>query len=400
MSRVAAVKRTLSCSESSPSDSRCHFSFERRAVRLPNSVQGPPGRSFTLAAGMPGVLGRAPCTDLPIEAPGLSELSVLSAVWRTLKQRRAGVFAPLWAPHNVKVLAYELARMRAQQPPLQNACSEPPPSQHLSSSVCSGRDWASAWLPYWAHRIGMQPAFHRKLWEFAFISQVLSDASVLGRGKRGLGFGCGKEPLASLFAGLGSDVLATDLQAEDERAQAWSHGQQHSSSIANVWMPNLCSAEDARARLRFRPIDMNHIPDDLVHGFDFCWSSCALEHLGSIEQGLTFIRAAARCLCAGGVAVHTTELNLDPGETLARGPTVLSQPQHFDLLAAALADDGIEFMPISFGEADPFLDGYIDVPPYPEPTSVGSTLQVLHLRLLIGSFRTTSVGLVMRARGA
>jgi len=31
------------------------------------------------------------------------------------------------------------------------------------------------------------------------------------------------------------------------------------------------------------------LPADLT-GFDFCWSICALEHLGTIAQGLDFIK--------------------------------------------------------------------------------------------------------------
>ena len=43
-------------------------------------------------------------------------------------------------------------------------------------------------------------------------------------------------------------------------------------------------------RVRFRPVDMNAIPADL-RGFDFTWSSCALERLGTLAAGADFVVA-------------------------------------------------------------------------------------------------------------
>lgn len=327
----------------------------------------------------------------------MTRLVAIAAALRSLATRRKAVVTNLLSSENVKIVAYELARLRSQRAGggAPNAAATAPPADELSSLVCCSDDWTSAWLPYWAGRMGLEPALHRKLWEFAFIAQVLSRSGMLRAGARGLGFGCGKEPLASLFVQLGCDVLATDLEAADARARAWA-GEQHADSMESIWMPELCRREDAMARLRFRSLDMNAIPAELDRTFDFCWSSCALEHLGSIEQGIEFIRRSARCLRPGGVGVHTTEFNIDPGRTIERGSTVLFQMRHFDELAARLQADGIEMSPILLRDGDPFLDGYVDVPPYPSPSSVGSTLSVLHLRLFVGSFRTTSIGIVFR----
>ena len=56
-------------------------------------------------------------------------------------------------------------------------------------------------------------------------------------------------------------------------------------------------------------VDMNAIPDDLGL-YDLVWSCCALEHLGSPQAGLDFVLETLRLLKPGGVAVHTTELEL------------------------------------------------------------------------------------------
>ena len=324
---------------------------------------------------------------------------VAGALVALLRQSRR-VYSHLLNPQNVKVVAYELARQRCKREGARlDGNAVRPPADVLPSLVCLSRDWESDWLPYWAGCLGMQPAYHRKLWEFAYIAQVLSEAGLLRAGTKGLGFGCGKEPLASLFAHAGSDVVATDLESADSRAKAWSGGEQHADSIEDVWMPDLCSRDEAAAHLQYRSVDMNSLPADLDRSFDYCWSSCALEHLGSIENGLRFIEASARCLRAGGVAVHTTEYNVDPGPTRETGATVLFQAHHFAELQRRLAGDGVEMRPIVAREGDPFMDGYVDVPPYPDPSQVGSTLSVLHLRLLIGAHRSSSIGVAMRVSG-
>lgn len=325
----------------------------------------------------------------------------ISTVISILRSMATPASRPVWAllsAENVKAVAYEIARQR-----LEAAYSDdrlpyrkPAPRESLPSLVCLSTDWFSDWLPYWAEKMHMQPALHRKIWEFAFIAQVLYGNDLLRTGRRGVGFGCGREPLASFFAAQGCSVLATDLSAHDSRSRNWSCGDQHADSVENVWVRSLCSEEAARRNLRFQSADMNDVPEELHGRFDFCWSSCALEHLGSIENGLRFIRHSARCLKLGGIAVHTTEYNLEAGRKLDNHPTVLFQRSDLDRLAMDLAEEGVQLQPIVERGGDAFLDGYVDTPPYPNPNSVGSTLSMLHLRLVVASFRTTSVGLVMR----
>ncbi len=301
----------------------------------------------------------------------------------------------LWSAENVKVVAYELARQRLNGTHSRHDyMNRPAPNERLGSMTCASNDWDSQWLPYWAAHMQMQPALHRKIWEFAFIAQVLQSRDLLQPGRRGLGFGCGREPLASIFAARGCSILATDLAPQDDRARQWTCGDQHADSAEHIRVPSLCPDESA-LNLRFRPVDMNHVPDDLHGEFDFCWSSCALEHLGSIEHGLQFIRASTRCLRPGGVAVHTTEFNLERSRVLDQHPTVLFRMSDFERLARNLASEGVRLHPVLERPGDAFLDSYVDTPPYPDPASVGSTLSMLHLRLTVASFRTTSVGLVL-----
>ena len=62
----------------------------------------------------------------------------------------------------------------------------------------------------------------------------------------------------------------------------------------------------------------------------FCWSICALEHLGSIENGLSFIENSLDTLKPGGVAIHTTEFNFyDDGRTIDNWACVYFQKATF-----------------------------------------------------------------------
>ena len=78
------------------------------------------------------------------------------------------------------------------------------------------------------------------------------------------------------------------------------------------------------------------MPDDL-RGFDFTWSSCAFEHLGNLAAGCDFVVEQMRCLAPGGVAVHTTELNVSSDDrTVESGATVLYRRRDIEDLAARL----------------------------------------------------------------
>ena len=150
-------------------------------------------------------------------------------------------------------------------------------------------------------------------------------------------------------------------------------------------------ADEALARaVEFRPVDMTRIPDDLTD-YDFTWSSCALEHVGSIALGLNFIERSIACLKPGGIAVHTTELNLLSNDaTIDHSGTVLFRRRDFEEIAARLVLQGHEVMPLNFVAGSTPLDDHIDVPPYSSNE---------HFKLLMSRYLTTSFGLIVR-RGA
>lgn len=220
---------------------------------------------------------------------------------------------------------------------------------------------------------------HRKFWEWAFIYDRLRKMGVLRAEMRGLGFGVGGERLPSLFASLGTYITATDAPAE----VAW-----QLNSKDHLFCADVVTRKYFDERVSFEFCDMNDIPRHLSD-YDFCWSSCALEHLGSLQQGIDFvINSIERTLKVGGIACHTTELNLtSDDETIETGVTVLYRKRDLERLCQLLEERGhwVEPLRIEPGTLPP--DYFVDVPPYrPDP----------HLKLLIGSYIATSVGIVAR----
>ena len=111
----------------------------------------------------------------------------------------------------------------------------------------------------------------------------------------------GQEPVVAYLAARGCSIVATDLGS----GAWWGNWKE----ILND--RNLCNQKDFEKRVQARDVDMNWIPLDLrKEEFDFAWSCCSLDHVGSILLGQRFICKQMECLASGGVSIHTGEYNL------------------------------------------------------------------------------------------
>ena len=186
----------------------------------------------------------------------------------------------------------------------------PSPAGKLASCQCSQAQLQSPKFQEWVIRMSEKPMhFHRKIWEFCFIAQALYERDMLIPGSRGLAFGVGQEPLPALFASLGCEIVATDLPTEEANSGGWVETSQHAGSLEALNNRGICDPDIFYERVSFRFIDMRKLPGDLGI-FDFVWSSCSLEHLGTIALGEDFIIQSLQYLKPGGVSVHTTEYNV------------------------------------------------------------------------------------------
>ena len=264
-----------------------------------------------------------------------------------------------------------------------------PTLTHPMSQACTQAQMAEPAYAYWCARMHEQPKHHRKQWEFCFILQALARQGALAPGLRGLGFGVGEEPLPAVFAAHGIAIVATDLETAQAHEKGWVATDQHAHNKEMLNARGICGPDAFDRLVSFRHADMNAIEPDL-RDFDFCWSSCALEHLGSIADGLRFIQNSLDCLKPGGVAIHTTEFNCGAGQdTLDNDSTVLFRRSDFMALAQSLAEAGHE-LALNFDLGDQPLDAHIDVPPYSHDN---------HLKLALAGFVTTSFGIIVRKGG-
>ena len=258
---------------------------------------------------------------------------------------------------------------------------EGPPFPAYSTPVAS--DFSQPRFLEMCRLMGLPPKYHRKLWEWTFILHELIEAGVITEGARGLGFGVGTEALPAVFAASGIDVVATD--APDPGT--WVVGNQHSGSVDQLLHPEVAPDAVVRRHVTHQACDMNNI-DPTLTGFDFNWSSCSFEHLGSIEKGLDFVvNAIEMTLKPGGIGVHTTELNVQSAtETVTEGGTVLFRMSDLQRLSDRLTARGHHVAPITVGPPSSAIDLHVDTAPYTP----------IHLRLKVAGFTTTSVGLVIR----
>lgn len=255
------------------------------------------------------------------------------------------------------------------------------------SQGCTAAQFDEPVYERWIKEMRFKPQRHRKQWEFVYILQALYRYGMLRPGARGIGFGVGVERLPAVMAARGCSILATDLSVIDPRSQEWSKTAEHATSIETLRFPKICADDIFDRQMSFRAVDMNAIDRDLT-GFDFTWSSCALEHLGSIEAGLAFIRNSIGCLTYGGLAVHTTEFNLSSNtDTIDNQGTVLFRKQDLERIAVDLISRGhfVAQFKYDFGESP--ADIHVDTPPY-------STND--HLKIMLGEYVTTSFGIIVR----
>jgi SAM-dependent methyltransferase len=264
---------------------------------------------------------------------------------------------------------------------------EPPSLALPVSQLCTASQFAEPEYARICEAMDVRPRLARKQWEFVYIIRCLELLGSLRQESRGLGFGTGREKLPSLFVARGCRVTATDLPAGQGDGH-WVGGNQHTTTLDNLFHSKLVSRAAFFTNASFQPVNMNAIPPDLTD-FDFCWSSCALEHLGSLEHGLEFIRSSLRCLKPGGVAVHTTEFNLhSPEETFTEGHTVVYREKDLLVFAEEMGAAGNSMICNLHPGAEP-TDRYID----------RDRKGDIHLKLYMKNrMPVTSVGLCIRKR--
>ena len=297
---------------------------------------------------------------------------------------------------NIKQMGYTLARQLAEALPPPGPSA--PRRVNLPNSLSTQAAIESDWAAHWCNELKIPVVYHRKIWELCFVMQSIFDRGHIRPGARGLGFGCGTEALPSYFAAHDVSILATDQAPNEAAAAGWVHTGQHTTALDQCFMPHLVDRGRFDRNVAMRYVDMNDIPDDLSD-FDFCWSICALEHLGSIDQGLAFIENSLKALRPGGLAVHTTEFNIrDDGPTIDNWSSVAFQRKHMERITARLRAQGHKVAPFDYSLGDGPLDRFVDLPPFVQdlPDHINSWLgPPMHLKLAMDGLVVTCIGIAI-----
>lgn len=200
--------------------------------------------------------------------------------------------------------------------------------------------------------------YSRKEWEWEVICHILDRLGMLEKGKKGLGFAVGIEPLPAYFVSRGCIITATDLGIENDTEGLWICTNQNAlGSAENLNKFGICKMEAVGKELIYRDVNMNEIPEDLCREeFDFCWSSCAIEHVGGLEKSKAFLKNMLAVLKPGGVGIHTTEYNLSSEiATVEDGYSVIFRKSDIKEIYEWALENGYE-MYVDFHHGDSEMD--------------------------------------------
>lgn len=262
----------------------------------------------------------------------------------------------------------------------------------LVSQLCRSRELAGESFKFWLKRLQIPYQAHRKHWELAFITHAMAERGLLVPGRRGLGFAVGQERLPALFAAMGCTITATDLGPDDQRTHHWTKGNQWSAQKAQLNSFGICPADEFDARVEFERADMADIPANL-NGYDFSWSTCSFEHIGNAEAGAEFLSRQMRCLKPGGWSMHTTEFNLtSDDETLDVPHLYVYRLRDIAMIVRRLRAEGHFVEPLDIRIGDEPDDWHVDT----IDPALGNFAQKRHMRLQLGRYACTSIGLIIR----
>lgn len=300
---------------------------------------------------------------------------------------------------NMKVLMSHIGEKMASR--LKAPLITKPYKVELKSKVSTQEDLESPWSRYWVNEIGSDFWYHRKNWEQSYVMQVLYNNDMMRKGKKGLGLGCGQERLPSYLIKRGCNITAGD-KPDTASSKSWVDSGQYTQSLNDLYHKDIIDYDTFTKNIKLKYVDMNDLPPELSEKYDFCWSICAIEHLGSIEKGIAFLNNSLKLLKPGGISIHTTEYNyLNVATTLDNWPSVIFSKEDFINLRNSIHKYGGKIDDFDFNYGEMIFDQYIDCPPYFHHFIKGINinpplLRVPHIKLNIDGFPATCFGIIIR----
>ncbi len=178
---------------------------------------------------------------------------------------------------------------------------------------CTTEDWHLPDFSYVRqHFFKNTASYHRKQWEFVVIFLSLLQQGKLHEESVGASFGAGKEPLIYVLLPFIKSFTATDLYSW---STGWDTARMGQKDTPQDFLTRHAPDGLDISNLTVLEMDMRSL-DMSDNSLDFCYSSCAFEHIGHREDFLQHLSEVKRVLKDDGVYVMTTELLFDH-ETIA-----------------------------------------------------------------------------------
>ncbi|HEY7751690.1 MAG TPA: class I SAM-dependent methyltransferase [Ignavibacteriaceae bacterium] len=180
------------------------------------------------------------------------------------------------------------------------------------SKICDCADWFDPEFNYVvSNELKESVRFHRKQWEFAMIFLALKKYGFLSADKIGLSVGGGNERVLYSISNYVKKLIVTDLYDENT---SWDCAR---TGDPTEFILNSKPFDVNESKISAMRMDMRNLQFD-DNTFDFCYSSCAVEHIGDFDDFVQHFDEVYRCLKEDGIYVFTTEFQF--GDTTIKDP--------------------------------------------------------------------------------
>jgi len=201
-----------------------------------------------------------------------------------------------------------------------------------TSKICDAADWFEPEVKMIIEKELREPAkLHRKQWEFAMIFLTLKKFDLLNNQKLGLSLGGGNERILYSIAHHIRKLIVTDLYDENT---SWDCAR---TTDPDEFIKSCKPFPVNDEKLQAMRMDMRSLEFE-DNKFDFCYSSCAIEHIGDYQDFLQHLNEVNRVLKESGVYIFTTELQF--------GEKTICDPNNFvfskDYLSKLISESDME----------------------------------------------------------
>jgi SAM-dependent methyltransferase len=173
----------------------------------------------------------------------------------------------------------------------------------VRNKVCDAVDWFDPDIvEVLKNEFREIPRFHRKQWESAMIFLALRQQGFLDTDKVGLAMGAGRELLLYVLVPHVKRLVATDLY---DPGTVWETAK---TNDPDKFIKADKAFEIDDSKLMGLHMDMRQLEFE-DNSFDFCYSNCAIEHIGEDHDFRQHLREVHRVLKNGGLYVCTTEFS-------------------------------------------------------------------------------------------